>query len=325
VNNRQRSGMIIVGEKMKVEDRIKGAIYGIAVGDALGAVCEFRRPADIRNIYGTVTEMIGTSEFAPGEFTDDTWLTLATAQAYDGEECDIDRAGKAMVTWMTVIGKGIGRMTSMALGHIRGGRCDARDAGIKALASTAVGKDAGNGSLMRCAATGLVRVSDKEITEDSIALSKITHASPKCLASCVAYNKILFAIVNYPDNYDLLHHIKKTAEEVAEIDQDTADVLTGVLDGEQQFKPGIMKGMGYVLRSLERSVAALISNDSFENQLIDIVNEGGDADTNGAIAGGLLGAKYGYDAIPQRWIDPLLHKDELDEVCEIITRFRGKE
>lgn len=50
---------------------------------------------------------------------------------------------------------------------------------------------------------------------------------------------------------------------------------------------------------------------SFEEGLLAVVNEGGDADTNGAVAGSLLGAKYGYDAIPPRYIEGLKHKDVL--------------
>jgi len=92
-----------------------------------------------------------------------------------------------------------------------------------------------------------------------------------------------------------------------------------------KFTPGEMIATGYVLRSLERAIVALLHSTSFEDEIIKIVNEGGDADTNAAIAGGLLGAKHGYAKIPERWISDLKFKDELDEAVELICKFRGIE
>ncbi len=74
--------------------------------------------------------------------------------------------------------------------------------------------------------------------------------------------------------------------------------------------------MGYTLKAMAAGVWCVYHATSFEEGLQAIVNEGGDADTNGAVAGSLLGAKYGYDAIPPRYIEGLMRKDVLWQIIE---------
>jgi len=86
--------------------------------------------------------------------------------------------------------------------------------------------------------------------------------------------------------------------------------------------------MGFVLRALDRALTsannAINTGSSFEDEITAIANEGGDADTNAAIAGGLLGAMYGFDVIPKRWVDALLNKEEIDEAVDLLTKYRER-
>ncbi len=309
---------------MIMKDKIKGSLYGVAVGDALGAPCEAERPATIKRRYGVLKDMHGSPSFLPGEFTDDTWLTLAACRAYEGDMFDPKRAGECMVIWMRTNGEGIGHMTNQALAHVSSGRETVFDSGKKALASMGRGRGAGNGSLMRCVSTGLAHPREKEydIVEESRIISEITHADQSCVASCIAYNIILSNIMS--DEKDISGCIKNASRLVSSISQDTSDIMLRALSGNLKFKAGEMVSTGYVLRSFERSLTALLHGTSFEDEIIKVVNEGGDTDTNGAIAGGLLGAKYGYSAIPGRWVRDLKNKDELDEAVDVICKFREK-
>src|SRR5271157_4336954 len=109
---------------MNKSEMIKGAIYGVAIGDALGAPCEFMQPNSLRTRYGVHNKMIKSWVWAEGEFTDDTWLTLATIRAYENYKkngLQANVAGAAMVTWMLKVGKGIGNMTKRALDKIKSG------------------------------------------------------------------------------------------------------------------------------------------------------------------------------------------------------------
>jgi ADP-ribosyl-[dinitrogen reductase] hydrolase len=62
---------------------------------------------------------------------------------------------------------------------------------------------------------------------------------------------------------------------------------------------------GWVVETLQAVLQALLRVAGFEDGLVDVVNRGGDADTTGAIAGMLFGARYGAVALPQRWLAAL--------------------
>jgi ADP-ribosyl-[dinitrogen reductase] hydrolase len=305
--------------------QIKGALYGVAVGDALGAPWEGWRPKQLFGKFGIIKDMMQFDEpWGLGEFTDDTWLTLATARAYDGDEFSPSKAGLAMVIWMRSIGKGIGKLTNIALSNLSSGRCDVYNSGHKALASVG-NRGASNGSLMKCISTGLIHsYKHRDIIEkESTVLSEITHADPRCVAACVGYNIVVAGLLDNKNPIDLM---RVAQDEIKNIDKEASDIFGYVADGEKsRFDPSIMKEIGYVFRALDRSLIACRDAISFEDEIIKIVNEGGDTDTNAAIAGGLLGARFGYNAIPKRWIDPLLNKDEIDDTYNVIMKYRSKQ
>jgi ADP-ribosylglycohydrolase len=72
--------------------------------------------------------------------------------------------------------------------------------------------------------------------------------------------------------------------------------------------------VGYTLKTLAAGLWAYWNAKSFEEGLLSVVRAGGDADTNAAVACAILGAKYGYSAIPQKYVDGLVYKDQLDAV-----------
>ncbi|KAH6612843.1 ADP-ribosylation/Crystallin J1 [Chaetomium sp. MPI-SDFR-AT-0129] len=82
---------------------------------------------------------------------------------------------------------------------------------------------------------------------------------------------------------------------------------------------------GYVLESLVLAVAALFDPRPLEEVLVDVVRFGGDTDTNGAIAGGMLGARDGAEAIPLRWREVLQFGGEFTEVAEYLLSAQEKE
>ena len=71
--------------------------------------------------------------------------------------------------------------------------------------------------------------------------------------------------------------------------------------------------IGYTLLALSAGLWAYFHAKDFESGLISVINEGGDADTNGSIAGSILGAKFGYDSIPKHLIEGLKHKKLLEK------------
>ncbi|MEJ7651932.1 MAG: ADP-ribosylglycohydrolase family protein [Chloroflexia bacterium] len=80
------------------------------------------------------------------------------------------------------------------------------------------------------------------------------------------------------------------------------------------------QGGRHVLDTLESALWAFENTDSLEEALVAAVNRGGDADTRGAVVGALAGARYGEDAIPERWLDLLEGSDEIANLAEQLLR-----
>jgi ADP-ribosylglycohydrolase len=162
---------------------------------------------------------------------------------------------------------------------------------------------------------------------ESIAISEFTHNDPRCTVACAAYNEIVAALVN-----------GKTPQEAVEIgktvadDLDCAKVTDAIKEGETLPLAKIasegprgdiaVSVSGHVLNSLKLSIAALMDLRSFEDVLVDVVRIGGDSDTHGAIAGGLLGARDGIEKVPERWLEKLQFRKEFEGVVMRILQLQ---
>jgi ADP-ribosyl-[dinitrogen reductase] hydrolase len=180
-------------------------------------------------------------------------------------------------------------------------------------------KKASNGSLMRCAPIGLVyhKRPDKlkDISDQSCT---ITHYAPACRASTLAFNRILAAILNgeITDKASMPAVFETVAREVAPIDPETAKILRQI--------PGLRKDQvktsSASLDTLQIALWALYNHTNFEEAVVTVVNMGGDADTNGAVTGVLMGALYGEKAIPKRWLGSLLEKNAIGRLSNRLYR-----
>ncbi|PVH96314.1 ADP-ribosylglycohydrolase family protein [Periconia macrospinosa] len=315
--------------------RTLGALLGVHCGDSLGATVEFKPWSDIIRKYPQgVREIVGGGpfEWPAGHATDDTDLTRAVLLAYlnyeesktaenveSVEDFDIAKAAaEYALKWNEGDWPGrkkgsrpidIGNSTRDGLRRYKISRDPSKSgAGIGS---------AGNGSLMRCIPTGLFAPEERR-QKESIAISQFTHNDPRCTVACAAYNEIVAALVG-----------GKTAQEAVEVGKTVADASKGarvaaaIEEGQtlnlakiaSQGPRGETKvPSGFVLNSLRLSVAAVLDARCFEDVLVDVVRIGGDADTNGAIAGGLLGAKHGVEALPERWLSKLQFRKEFENV-----------
>lgn len=278
-----------------IEDRAAGALVGVHVGDALGASVEFADATTIaRRFPHGVREIVGGGPFGwePGQPTDDTDLTWAITQGYLDDPEDVVRAAAArMVAWYRTRPRDIGGTTRAALGAIDHG-ADPSSAGRSDDHSQA------NGSLMRTMPVAVARLRDPvRRRAEAEALSAITHAHPVCLAACAAYCDLAALLITGDAPASAVAVVID-----AEIDPMVRAALT---DGLSADDPGALSGArgGYVLWALRLGVWALCHAPDVETGLVAVIAMGDDTDTNGAIAGGLLGAAHGLAAIPQRWRD----------------------
>lgn len=293
------------------EDRVRGALYGVAVGDALGAPLEFMNATQIKQQYGApVREMVGGGwlSLVPGETTDDTDMTLAVCEGImESPSAPIEPIGRRFIQWVDTQPKDVGmtcmRSIQTARANLAAGM-DAEaawDAAGKRTAEKNGDRSGGNGALMRTIGAALAYEDAEERAARATQIAEMTHYDDLSSDICRRYVAAVSHFVHGEQNAGV-RILDAMATECG-------------FDG----KPA---PTGWVRDSMECAYLAFVEEAGFENVLVHAVNLGGDADTIGAIAGGLAGACYGYDAIPQRWIDALPQdiKARLDAFAEWLTK-----
>ena len=299
--------------KMGKIDRYKGALLGVAVGDALGAPLEFLSASEIQRKYGTVREMIGGGWLCvePGEVTDDTQMTLAVAEGIVESPDDPEQAvGRNFLRWFKTAPKDIGGTCRAVLTSMRYQMDADTAAWLRASERTdreTGGWTAGNGALMRTVYPALYYHRDKAL-KVAASVARLTHWHEASTKSVLWYTDAVNSIVNsdWPAG--------KAKDQAEAIMHDARTML-----GKECPEP-----TGYSLDSLVCAMNAVRGTDSFEDALVYAVNLGGDADTIGAITGGLAGAVYGAEAIPLRWVEAL-DKQPNQEIVQMFYAGTGKD
>jgi ADP-ribosyl-[dinitrogen reductase] hydrolase len=265
-------------------NRALGAYLGFACGDALGATVEFMSPKQIQKRYGVHTEMIGGGWLGlePGQVTDDTQMSLALGQAIiDHQGWNLRAVADNFLAWLDSDPPDVGNTC-------RRGIVRYRDDGV--LIGLPREDEAGNGACMRNLPVVLATLNRPEDFESwSLEQSRITHHNPRSDAATLALGHMTNALISGQGLESCLL---------------LAERLIGQFS-EFAYSPYPGKASGYIVDTVQTVLHHFFNTDSFESCLIATVNQGGDADTTGALAGMLAGAKYGLDQIPARWLERL--------------------
>lgn len=286
------------------QDRFRGALLGMATGDALGTTLEFTTPGS----FVPLTDMVGGGPFRlqAGQWTDDTSMGLCLAESLiHSNGFDASDQMKRYVNWwrhgyLSSTGEcfDIGITTSTALRQFE-------RSGNPFSGSTAP-NSAGNGSIMRLAAVPLWYADDFERgVRFSAESSRTTHGAPACIDACRYLGGLIIGAVRGLSKTELLApyftlvpdywHDHPLVPEIAEI----------AAGSFRHRQPPAIKGSGYVVKSLEAALWAFYHSDNFRDGALLAVNLGDDADTTGAVYGQLAGAYYGASGIPQAWREKL--------------------
>lgn len=316
----------------QVRDRARGALLGLACGDALGTTHEFKRlgaPPFPMLAEGPLTDMRGFGPFnlKPGQVTDDTQMACCLAEQlallgrYDGGE-----TAKAYVRWLPHAFD-VGVQTRATLEAIRDGKLWDK-AGRHHWFENGR-RPAGNGSLMRVAPLGVFfAFHQQERIEACLLDAQVTHFSPICqlagVVACAVVSAGIKSAKNAASHDEILAAIEADLSiGAATLGQWHPDVVQSTQDAAQWLRADVAAARdpdpmlygpelhlfaqeGYVRVCLRLALWELFHAPSLEAGLVDVVNRGGDTDTNGAVAGALLGAVHGEAAIPQRWTDVVL-------------------
>ena len=256
---------------------LAGAVWGAAVGDALGVPYEFK----VRDSF-TCTGMMGygTHDQPAGTWSDDTALLLAT--------CDsIRHCGRVDVSDM---------LSRFRNWYAQGDYTpDGKvfDVGITTAAALRLGYGGadewnnGNGSLMRIAPLAFCGASDDEVR----AVSSITHAHRTSTVACVQF----------------VHMLRQAAESPQALRERLLAILGDVPRGE-------VRSGGFVRDTLQASLWCFATTGSYRDCVLTAVNLGSDTDTTACVAGALAGTAYGLGSIPREWRDALRGSDVLEDV-----------
>lgn len=316
----------------RLADRIRGLIFGAALGDAVGLATEFLSRDVVEAHYGDAFDFRPGCEvyadshrlsFPLGDWTDDTdqlllilWSLLET-----GGRADMIDFGRKLTQWRDHGFEGLGDQSGCGLGqHTKSVISHPSFAEDPAKAAHAVWEKrsrqvASNGAVMRTAVTGIPFFWDLAVVHDNTKkMCEATHADPRCVASCVA---VATAAA-------LLLQASKVGEEhanVAMILEEALGCALPLLNEEQQeelkrhaqvssleeLELDEPRAIGYTMKCLGAGLWALRQCDSadFETTIRAVVMQGGDADTNAAVAGALLGCYWGHSQLPEHWMSAM--------------------
>lgn len=277
-------------------NRARGALLGLAVGDAIGTTVEFRP----RGSFKPLTDMVGGGPFGlePGEFTDDTSMALCLAASLIEKGFDLHDQMSRYTRWAKA-----GYMSS-------NGRCF--DIGIATrgalqrfrrngnpLAGSTDPQSAGNGCIMRLAPVPIrYRHQPAEAVRCSEEQAKTTHQAPECLAASRLFGEILVRALNGQSKDQVLAPHRLAGKLPAK--------LEAISQGRYLRKDrDAIRGTGYVVDSLEATLWCFAQTENFRDCVLMAANLGDDADTTGAQAGQIAGAFYGESGIPTEWLERL--------------------
>lgn len=304
---------------MELLSRYRGALLGLATGDALGTTLEFSQPGT----FDPIDDMEGGGPFKlqPGDWTDNTSMALCLAESLIecGEFDPFDQLAR-YVRW-----KREGYHSSNGVCFDVGGTVRAALARFERHGEPWSGRtdefSAGNGSIMRLVPVPLYFARTPEIAiARSADSSRTTHGAREAIDACRYMAGLIVGAVQGRSRDELLAPLFTPV--VGLWDREPlAPKVEAVAAGSFLTKePPDIRGSGYVIESLEAALWAFRKSTSFEHGVLLAVNLGQDADTTGAVYGQIAGAYYGVKEIPERWRSKLAKLATLESFAERLMR-----
>ncbi|KAJ7174075.1 ADP-ribosylglycohydrolase-domain-containing protein [Mycena crocata] len=327
----------------KILDKAEGALYGAALGDAIGIYTEFMTSAQALEFYGSPNPSFSLVEpemkfhndthrcrFESRAWTDDTDHTILMMLSYLRlRELSPNDFAIRLRSWCEQglrvldrlpmgLGKTVGSVvfsstykedpTGTALSHWeKNGR-----------------NVAPNGSLMRTTPIGVICLlkTEDETFAEAIRMGAVTHADPRCALSVAIVSGLIRALClnEITDDTQVRALIERAWAYVARTQPPETAALLDRAEFERHAYAETLDAlvladrlMGYVYKCLGSALwclrAVLTRQETFRSALTALVMCGGDADTNGAVAGALMGALTGYGYLPKEWRDGMRHRE----------------
>ena len=312
--------------------KAKAVIIGHAVGDALGVPVEFRTREYLDK--NPITDMLGYGTYSvpKGTWSDDTSMSLCSLDSLSKGKIDYDDITLNFGKWyyydkFTATNEmfDVGNTCSEAIHRYFKEKQPYGKCGLSNEYSN------GNGSLMRIHpfTLYLIRINKNKMLINHLKTigeaSSLTHAHPRSKVACIIYSFILWELIEHPckdsvnmalQNVKIVYSHYSNGWGALTDEYDELKAFNRIFDGIQKLTRNEIQSNGYIVHTLEAAVWCLLTTDSYKECVLKAVNLGDDTDTTAAVAGGLAGALYGYDTIPEDWRNTLLKREYIEELCE---------
>jgi ADP-ribosyl-[dinitrogen reductase] hydrolase len=301
--------------KKNLEDKFVGAIVGAAIGDALGAPLEFLNLIQRKNKFGVVNQYI-KSDWGVGKYTDDTQLTLVTANTIiDSKGYSSEDFLKKLIDWYkTQIdgtqsrAPGIGTMESCR--NLYNGAHEDMNKKIPSF---------GCGSAMRTSPIGLFyHDNNTKLIKSACNSSNFTHNNQKGrFGATVSAYAVARALDKIDSSEEYLDDLISFSESLPDdcIDFDFLDKIKKMRKNIGQSTEHVQElfNDGFLVDGVVPQAIFIFSKNygDFEKTVVEAANYGADSDSVGCIAGAISGAYNGFSKIPQKFLDKLENKDLL--------------
>lgn len=300
--------------------KVIDGVIGHAIGDAMGVPVEFKDRETLT--YSPVTDMLGygTYNVPKGFWSDDTSMEIALIDSLtNNNEIDYNDIMNNFVKWITE-----GEYTPNGIVFDKGNTCleailnykskniEPLECGLNDYYSN------GNGSLMRILPVAYYSYYKNLNKEETYSLTKnissLTHRHEISILGCYIYVLYVINLLQGKDKFESYNLIKK--EDYKNFSKESIDTYNRILKEDiTTLNINDIKSSGYIVDSLEAALWGVLSTTTYKDSILKTINLGGDTDTIAAITGSMTGIIYGYDSIPQDWIQELARKDYLIDLC----------
>lgn len=288
-------------------NRARGALLGLACGDAVGTTVEFKP----RGSFVPLTDMVGGGPFdlVAGQWTDDTSMALCLASSLIENGFDLHDQIHRYVLWNEQ-----GYMSSNGrcfdIGNATWDALEAFKRTGKALSGSFDPDSSGNGSIMRLAPVPIRYLDTPELALDLCAeQSRTTHQSPECLMACRLLGEVLIRALQGK----LKDEVLAPSQQALKLSPGLKSIASG---GYKTKTMDQIRGTGYVVQSLEAAFYCFWNTDNFKDCVLLAANLGDDADTTAAIAGQIAGSHYSQSGIPTEWLEKLTMCEEIGALAD---------
>ena len=300
--------------------KVRDGVIGHAIGDAMGVPLEFCIREKLLEHPVTNMRGYGSHPVPEGTWSDDTSMEIATMDSIiNKKKLDYRDIMMNFYYWLkeakyTPHGEvfDAGRTCIQSIINFSKGY-DLDNCGQKDISSN------GNGSLMRILPIAYYcyykKLKEDEIYEVVKKTSSLTHAHEISVLGCYIYINYVIFLLNSKDKFSAYNMVKLV--DYSKFSKESLDVYSRILkDDIKRFNITEIKSSGYVVDTLEAAMWVLLNAKDYRETIIGAINLGQDTDTIGAIAGSMAGIVYGYDSIPEKWVEKLVKKDYLEDLCD---------